>query len=173
MKLNDYKFKLFKTTNEELMNILALITIQDNNNKSLLKHILNKYIIQNKKKPIDFSAEYQNTLTEYEIQKKELIKLFGIVEKTPTTPSVINEAEESDEDSNVESKKDSNIESDEALEKEPKINTVPTATEESSDIFNSLWTIPPPVGRAHPRRIAVLKGISSGFLTNRFSETIE
>ena len=99
IKLNDYKFKVFTEIQDELNQISQSITGQ---NAELFSHIIKKYVIQNKKMPIDFSAEYHKTLLKYEEDLKRLNSMFKkatqvseIDEKIPSAPSleVINSVE--------------------------------------------------------------------------------
>ena len=73
IKLNDYKFSSFKSIEGQLNNISNSIIGTDT---PLFTYIINKYIIQNRKMPIDFSAEYQKTLLLYQENLKRLIEIF-------------------------------------------------------------------------------------------------
>tara|TARA_B100001175_G_C19510968_1_gene643850 strand:- start:3081 stop:4631 length:1551 start_codon:yes stop_codon:yes gene_type:complete len=73
IKLNDYKFSSFKSIEAQLNNISNSIS---GPNTPLFTYIINKYIIQNRKMPIDFSAEYQKTVLLYQENLRKLIEIF-------------------------------------------------------------------------------------------------
>jgi hypothetical protein len=75
IKLNDKKHKKFMEVKNILNNYLELL---DNTKESkFFSHIINKYIIEKKKLPYDFSAEYTNVKNEFNINLKNILNIFS------------------------------------------------------------------------------------------------
>ena len=75
-KLNTEKFNLYQSKKQKMDNIIQLINTETNGT-TLFKYIIDKYVISNRKLPVDFSAEYEKVKIEYEEHLNAFLYFFS------------------------------------------------------------------------------------------------
>ena len=75
-KLNTEKFNLYQSKKQKVDDILKLIN-SETKGTTLFKYIIDKYVISNRKLPVDFSAEYEKVKIEYEENLQSLLYFFS------------------------------------------------------------------------------------------------